>query len=631
MTESEVSGIAAAPNTRDKRLVLVVHGVGDEAPGCAVKSLTRSILSTRQKPGTDAPPTREVLWLSKTDDKRWLKEFPCHIERVPGEGYETVLAEVWWADLSRPPSSLLGTIQGVFEFIFGLRYLARYAACPKKGQSQWCYWSANTLKWLCETVAYMLRGPVLAATATWLIWWGLLVGALKLDLSVGLLNHLSSVGTVCGVTAGAVSILIAAWGRRYSHGRSWDAFFLWIGITGVTAVGFFSVWHVEGSLDDFNFKNLFNFLEAGRISPSFIVTIVLVATWLAWLLASLFAKPAERPGLNLALVASTLMTLLLTLVVNLVVVWAWSLQWESMDRTQREGFLDEYVLPRMSIYWIVIFGLGLVLVAAWVRRQSWMSRTTAQSYDPSQPAPRLILSEWAVEFIVFAALNLPIATLLPLAIFRYLAVGNTLFTVASILIATAAVSHLAGPLRQGLDLGLDVMRRFERPAFEVSREPLAWERIQDRFKNVLRRVLELEKPTRLTIVAHSQGTIVAIDALSGDDAKDLLTPLPVCDLVTLGSPFGHLYQYYFTTDYPPLDEKDRWDGLKKTVERWVNIFRVDDFVGAHIVPCTNWTEGERLGPDVRAWPENRAVNAAGHTGYWADLEVVKILCDEKLV
>jgi len=56
--------------------------------------------------------------------------------------------------------------------------------------------------------------------------------------------------------------------------------------------------------------------------------------------------------------------------------------------------------------------------------------------------------------------------------------------------------------------------------------------------------------------------------------------------------------------------------LKGKFESWVNIFRIDDFVGTVV------------GKEGGTWTDNKPVNAGGHTGYWIDREVLAILNEQ---
>ena len=59
-----------------KRLVLVVHGIGDEAAGSAVRAFASVVAETE----SDRSFVREVRWLLPGGSGRHLKHFPCHIE-----------------------------------------------------------------------------------------------------------------------------------------------------------------------------------------------------------------------------------------------------------------------------------------------------------------------------------------------------------------------------------------------------------------------------------------------------------------------------------------------------------------------------------------------------------------------
>lgn len=76
----------------------------------------------------------------------------------------------------------------------------------------------------------------------------------------------------------------------------------------------------------------------------------------------------------------------------------------------------------------------------------------------------------------------------------------------------------------------------------------------------------------------------------------------------MGSPYTHIYQHYFSRDY------QQPGNLEIAVNRWLNIFRCDDYIGTHID-----------GPD--AWPENIPITPGGHTDYLRDERVLSILRD----
>jgi hypothetical protein len=140
--------------------------------------------------------------------------------------------------------------------------------------------------------------------------------------------------------------------------------------------------------------------------------------------------------------------------------------------------------------------------------------------------------------------------------------------------------------------------------------PLIRDQINGRFVTVLNQLVAAEDPDEVIIISHSQGTIVAYEAirdgvLEGSGVRN-------CKLITMGSPLWHVYKQYFPSrvDLLPTDI----EGL----DSWDNIYRVDDYVGTSI--------GDVNGD----WPLNHPVPEGGHLGYWSDAEVRKILSRDAL-
>ena len=97
-------------------------------------------------------------------------------------------------------------------------------------------------------------------------------------------------------------------------------------------------------------------------------------------------------------------------------------------------------------------------------------------------------------------------------------------------------------------------RGVKRRDFEIQ------QKIEARFRAVLKEVLDDSEVTRLSVVSHSQGTIIAVDvfSLSGMDEfyREWLThrlaAVGKLNLITMGSPLTHLYQHYFPGRYDSL-------------------------------------------------------------------------------
>ena len=78
-------------------------------------------------------------------------------------------------------------------------------------------------------------------------------------------------------------------------------------------------------------------------------------------------------------------------------------------------------------------------------------------------------------------------------------------------------------------------------------------KIEVRFRRALDEVLREGGVWHLTVVSHGQSSVIALDVLWYNWTADLLKRRQVQNLflITMGSPFTHLYQYYFPVRYPP--------------------------------------------------------------------------------
>jgi hypothetical protein len=171
-------------------------------------------------------------------------------------------------------------------------------------------------------------------------------------------------------------------------------------------------------------------------------------------------------------------------------------------------------------------------------------------------------------------------------------------------LTTDVVSHFRRPWRCIIDL---------RPAqaFGVGHEADfgVRQRVEERFLRVLDHFTGSDKPDRIVIIAHSQGTIIAVEALRkaysvparGMSASQIA-------LVTMGSPLTHIYQYYFPRQYGPLTD-EYWAGLSNLFQ-WKNLHRPDDYVGTSITAPPDLVKNFLI-------PKNR-----GHINYWRDRDVL---------
>ena len=645
----------APGSDRADRLVLVVHGVGDPAPGATVGAFARALASHARQ---DLDPVEEVLWLPDGDGRE-VETFPCHLRRIrSGSSSETLLGEVHWADVSAVGGGALGAVRGFFSVVFGLRHVARNAADPRRADAG-CEPAAAWLRRFSAAIGYLLRGPVLASNLMLALM--LAVVAVLLSLSPGPERTVAE--PLAGgllVAVGLIGLAAGTLAYRRRRGRPGGDLALWTAICGVAyllqpvlAHWVADWWPVvaqhhqrrpfqipgwDSRAIDLSFYGV-QLIDLVGLCWIVAAVLILLAT-AAWALARRRLGRRYAPGVNAAQAINTLTVGLWFLAIPAFWVVV-NRQLPAEAKIQYSEILLKEGLKAMGLNWALAFLLSLVGLGTYAARLLWARRRTAASYRRTDAAPRLLLGVWLER----ALIALPVGAASAILSLAWMAgqqktdgvqgadlsglfdQGNVIaFQVAIFLSAVAAA--LLPRLRVGLDVGVDVINHFRRepdrtiPAGprpgddeEGARPRTAYvrrERIRERLRQVLEVLVERARPGRLTIVAHSQGTVAAVDVLAEGLPPNVRRVVGECGLVTMGSPLTHLYQHYFPNEYPPLADS-RWDGLRAAVGAdWLNLFRIDDFVGTGIEPGA-------------AWPVDQPVDRGGHTGYWTDRQVIEHL------
>lgn len=147
-------------------------------------------------------------------------------------------------------------------------------------------------------------------------------------------------------------------------------------------------------------------------------------------------------------------------------------------------------------------------------------------------------------------------------------------------------------------------------------------RIHARMQMLMDRLITDETPSEIVIVSHSQGTVIALDVIAehGRDWLGRAGGAAGVKLVTMGSPYTHLFAHYFPSAFKATQDRPALNrgGDDCVLDDWINIFRVDDFVGTHVDRTTNMTD-----IDVgTGWPREYPVPKNGHTNYWVDANVM---------
>jgi hypothetical protein len=396
----------------------------------------------------------------------------------------------------------------------------------------------------------------------------------------------------------------------------------------------------------------------------FIEIQVILAMAVCWCW-SLKHPRAYRPALHVALLVPAL------------AVGIWGQVLPMLWVSAKEGItilakLDEFsnvfddAIPFLGVQlmmMVILLAAAALVIAQYYR---WRKHASIEQFEQGSRAPRLIVHGMlqvvlagctAVGVILVSALGLYQLFGNPGGHFwiRDMMIRVNGYAVGALIPMSGLLIFMIPRLRPAFDMLLDVVNHFYfRPTNvqDVLDDDDEFDIAESTFENGalffsrrdslhfrLRRILahyrdHFDYQPELVIVSHSQGTMVAIEALNNEDLSWLNNSFQSVTLVTMGSPLSHLYQHYFGHCYPSLDQPF-WTSLRRRVDRWVNICRIDDFVGTNI-EFPEQVNAESLVPRQSeeskvdsffspAVYSNHAVGPRGHQSYWTDREVLQLL------
>jgi len=592
-----------------KWVVLLVHGVGPSEPREMLDAVAPAV--ARANPGLVLSDRYEMT--REKDDGLSEEEYPVFIRRGRAGDDEVVFAEVYWADLSMIREGGLDLLIGGVILLFGVRHVADQAAAQVGAP-------AGFLRAILQAASWLLRGPFFA------LYLFLALAALLAESAAWLYVPFSPAG-VAG-PAGALGLLglifLGLGGFRAFRVRGSERWSMtpWLALAGVGALAIvlavlaavqpqgpamewllgqvqreYTHVRVVGGMDFY----LATLLWAVERAFAVIAATMLVA--LAALLLARFTAPARfRPALDVAYLAIAVQVSLAVLVaapVDLLALHALSLGYSPSEL----HLLDD-LYQFIGFKLLLVLALGGAGFYVWGRRARWARNHPPQDWSRANPTPRLIVSRIFEAVLVVNAAALFVFTLcvalLPHFDWPDWFPGRYIF-LASVLVVVLSLALRPTQFKVMLHIVKDVADHLHRVgrSFPVRRV------IAGRFHRVLDRMFAEERPTHLAVLAHSQGSVIAINGLSQPAEAPRLQTLQAVHLLTFGSPYTHLYQYYFPHQYP----EDALAPLEKNVRnkgQWRNVFRTDDYVGTFIA-----------GPD--GWPADVPVAPGGlqaHTNYW---------------
>src|ERR1044071_5613755 len=668
--------------------VLVVHGVGLSRPGQTPERFLSGLLTLSGSRLEEIGPP-EVLMLDKaqetlpphahaehtSDPKIPLRDrFPMHRRRTrienPRAGMpgKAVFAEVFWSDISSTHNQALSILLRLLTIIFQLRFVVDRAATPPDGSARW-------FRFIAYLASMVLCGPIAALNVMILILLLIHYAALKIQ---GWTSISLSGDQIHGalLLLGLLGVITAALITVYKHGERsdnpWRLLTTWL-CAGSLALAVLAGYKIitpdavfPGAADrllqyavelrappDALSFYFFSLMVLVRWSFHLLFTLLLLAI-VAWLWSSLKAWRSSRKELIPGLAAAVgLLILQIGLWVVLVPAMAiWVFQQLSMEELVKLDGPFGHLQPSL----VLNFALALIVVAcaaiSWMRCRRWVRRHAKDYLDLkiARTIPRLLISKIIFAGLVGASLlGILFGPVMDITASE-VAKSYTAWITGGVAALMALVGLvLLGSVGSALHILMDIISHFI-----MARLPIPWPwgkekkpklenlvrqmKIEARFRRVLEEVLSEGDVSHLTVVSHSQGSVIALDVLWYDWAADLIGKTKVKNLflVTMGSPFTHLYQHYFPARYPALflngsfnsDPASGWGRLyktftsedpKKQTRAWINLFRVDDPIGTHI-------NEENVDP-TGAFPKNFALGPGGHTNYWCDARALEKMKD----
>ena len=239
--------------------------------------------------------------------------------------------------------------------------------------------------------------------------------------------------------------------------------------------------------------------------------------------------------------------------------------------------------------------------------------------------PRFLFNSKLVTFLIATFL-----ILITLVAFQPLIEDNELFRgFRSFFLPGAALIALIVPMFFGpvitnvVHIARDLIDHHFRPDLETastflprffrfkSREPRR-DRINARLIKLLDQFVKPQQFDDVIFVAHSQGSVIAYEYLLKHEAKYQGLGNARLWLLTFGSPLGTIYQTYFDDYAKPYPVPH---GTAARLRRWINIYRVDDYIGGRIEAPPGLSVVNRImepGPHM-------------HTNYWTENKIAEAL------
>lgn len=648
----------------ETHLIVAVHGIGEQKAGQTVDEIVGAATTQHGEKDDHFVPVTVDRDVIKLAEERFTKEsgkanlFDVHVRRVrPASGGEqqAVFAEVFWADKSPAPQGAFRTIFDLLKVVLGLGYLAMENVESNRG--------LFSVFWV-HAFTWMFYGFVAPMNAVLLIGTGLLL----LELTPIWEGYRSANMPWIILVHGAVTLAVGIITRKRANTylvRIFGNGMLIIGVLILVTLGLAlripaldqGVCSTSpGLTGGIHCYAQFLLIWLG-LSWFLVVGLALVITLTA---LNIWSKPpfeTQRPHANVpgvrAIYPSICGAMLLFWMVITSSLWlllrnvAGTLRTEIT--TNEDAWHSHEVTPNSLVFQVLDLNMDTVLQTVGVTTSGFIFvLLAAMALVALRKVFRkeLYSRKWLHRIILHPVLQLLFILGLIMVAYALYALRNSVCPISgnafpdfcwfreknavftgALLVLGLVIYNLSHFVSGGLGILRDIV------VYSTQGKCAMWDdtgtrrrnftqrvMINNRFKRTLHYGLQTYRPTKVTIISHSQGTVIATQMLQDGVVQSLLRAAenPKVTLVTMGSPVTHIYRRYFkeffevSTDNMPLATR-----TGSTVKKaWYNIFREDDFVGTRI------GDGDK---DEATLAENHAVEPGGHSGYFTDFNVWAVL------
>ncbi|MDH7445580.1 hypothetical protein [Aquimarina sp. 2201CG14-23] len=609
---------------------IIIPGIGNHQPGENLTALTRSLGAINNSP---VQINKECHLIEQIENNHQTITFEVPLTTGKVNTHTTHFMELYWNDLSTVKSSWLGIAKALIKVILGLRHLIP----PVQSET-----ILGKQIHLIQFFFLLLRGPILAGSALVFILWFLLLtifSVMKMTMKTGneeiILNeNLIWIFPVLSALIG-IGILVFPFkigGQKLL--KNWTfrcmallAFALIIALPIALKINITCCCFVTEVIKTLLIQPLKMLWGLANIT--------LILLFITMMIQSIRYKLTEKPFIIIpSLLAMTTMAFWIAVIPIVLIASNYftpeSLKFQGMEVIVRNS------MPTVGWVWIGTMILILSAAILWYNRSIWFKKNK-NGKSTANSSPRLVFNKalfWVMIFISISVIIIFLLTNVP--ILKTTFIGNLLgeqtdvlrnIVIISVPILLPLFVYGKQNISLGLDITLDIINYFrpsgsqENMAISNPYSSLDFDlrnRIINRLDKIIQMANENFEIRKIVLVTHSQGTIFGLNYLSNPINKKRFKDLKV-KLVTMGSPFTHIYQHYFPTHF---NNDTIYKNIKNVVgeNNWTNIYCSDDYIGTYIKNAPSQQD-----KNDQSFPKNIKKELGGHTGYFQDNRVLKEL------